>query len=258
MVFQDKLQLLRKKEGLTQEGVAEKLGVSRQAVSKWESGQSYPDMDKLIALSDLFDVSIDSLIKDHSGSNEKHEDVKAFYYYKRMHYEFKSKKTLFHLPLVHINIGPGFQVAKGILAIGNISIGWFSVGGFAVGGLCLGGFSLGLFGLGGFVLSLLLAVGGFSVGSVAIGGVAIGFFALGGVAIGMFSFGGAAIASHVAIGGYANGHVAIGQSPHGIMTLTSHSDSLNDISALEARKVIYKAFPTLPKVIVHLVTFLFR
>lgn len=246
MVFQDKLQLLRKKEGLTQEGVAEKLGVSRQAVSKWESGQSYPDMDKLIALSDLFDVSIDSLIKDHSSSNEKHEDVKAFYYYKRMHYEFKSKKTLFHLPLVHINIGPGFQVAKGILAIGNISIGWFSVGGFAVGGLCLGGFSLGLFGL-----------GGFSVGSVAIGGVAIGFFALGGVAIGMFSFGGAAIASHVAIGGYANGHVAIGQSPHGIVTLTSHSDSLNDISALEARKVIYKAFPTLPKVIVHLVTFLF-
>ena len=53
MKLAEKLQLMRKREGLSQEDLAEKLGISRQAVSKWESGQSVPDLNKLIILSEL-------------------------------------------------------------------------------------------------------------------------------------------------------------------------------------------------------------
>ena len=64
MKFQEKLQALRKGKGLSQEGLAEYIGVSRQAVAKWESGLSYPDIEKLMELSDLFKVSIDRLVKE--------------------------------------------------------------------------------------------------------------------------------------------------------------------------------------------------
>lgn len=65
LVLEKKLQILRKRNGLSQEGLAEKLGISRQAVSKWESGQSIPDLNKLIKLSELYNVTIDSLVKDN-------------------------------------------------------------------------------------------------------------------------------------------------------------------------------------------------
>ena len=69
MKFQDKLQLLRKEKGLSQEKLAELVGISRQAVAKWEVGGSYPDMDNLIIISDLFKVSIDKLVKDTDDEN---------------------------------------------------------------------------------------------------------------------------------------------------------------------------------------------
>lgn len=65
MSFQEQLQTLRKSKGLTQEKLAEVLGVSRQAVAKWEASQSYPDIARLIALSDFFKVSIDKLVNDY-------------------------------------------------------------------------------------------------------------------------------------------------------------------------------------------------
>lgn len=61
--MKERINLLRKKMGLSQEELANKIGVSRQAVSKWESGQSMPDLDKIIALSDLFGVSTDYILK---------------------------------------------------------------------------------------------------------------------------------------------------------------------------------------------------
>ena len=64
MIFSDKLQILRKNKGLTQEALADKLNVSRQAVAKWEAGQVYPDISNLIAISDLMNVSVDYLVKD--------------------------------------------------------------------------------------------------------------------------------------------------------------------------------------------------
>ena len=69
--MEERINLLRKKMGLSQEELANKIGVSRQAVSKWESGQSMPDLDKIVALSDLFGVSTDYILK---GTEDATED----------------------------------------------------------------------------------------------------------------------------------------------------------------------------------------
>ena len=62
MSFGENLQLIRKKNQLSQERLAEMLGVSRQAVSKWELGEGYPEVDKLLLLSKKLNVSLDSLL----------------------------------------------------------------------------------------------------------------------------------------------------------------------------------------------------
>lgn len=59
-----KIQQLRKQNGMSQEKLAQLLGVSRQSVSKWESGQSLPEIDKIIQLSNIFEVTTDYLLKD--------------------------------------------------------------------------------------------------------------------------------------------------------------------------------------------------
>ncbi|WP_026526000.1 DUF5680 domain-containing protein [Butyrivibrio sp. MB2005] len=64
MIFSEKLQLIRKSKGMTQEELAEKLDVSRQAVAKWESGQVYPDISNLIQIRNLFNVTVDYLVRD--------------------------------------------------------------------------------------------------------------------------------------------------------------------------------------------------
>lgn len=64
MILADKIVSLRKKAGWSQEDLAEKLGVTRQSVSKWEGAQSVPDMDKVVQMSRLFGVSTDFLLKD--------------------------------------------------------------------------------------------------------------------------------------------------------------------------------------------------
>lgn len=70
MIFADKLIALRKKSGWSQEELAEKLGVTRQSVSKWEGAQSVPDIDKILQLSRLFGVTTDYLLKDELGEPE--------------------------------------------------------------------------------------------------------------------------------------------------------------------------------------------
>lgn len=64
MIFADKLIELRKKNGMSQEELAEKMNVSRQSVSKWEGAQSVPDLNKILALSQIFGVTTDYLLKD--------------------------------------------------------------------------------------------------------------------------------------------------------------------------------------------------
>ena len=63
MDFSERLLTLRKEMGLTQEQLAEKMNVSRQSISKWESGQAVPELEKIIALSTIFDVTTDYLLK---------------------------------------------------------------------------------------------------------------------------------------------------------------------------------------------------
>ena len=64
MTFKEKLVILRKSKGLTQDEFASAVGVSRQAVYKWESGQSYPEVPKLLEMKLLFTISIDELLDD--------------------------------------------------------------------------------------------------------------------------------------------------------------------------------------------------
>ena len=70
MIFADKLIALRKKEGWSQEELAQQLNVSRQSVSKWEGAQSVPDLDKIVQLSRIFGVSTDYLLKDELEEQE--------------------------------------------------------------------------------------------------------------------------------------------------------------------------------------------
>lgn len=71
MILADKIIDLRKKSGMSQEELADKLGVSRQSVSKWEGAQSIPDLDRILAMSKIFGVSTDYLLKDEIEINDK-------------------------------------------------------------------------------------------------------------------------------------------------------------------------------------------
>ena len=73
MTFAEKLKNIRKKEGMSQEQLAEKLGVSRQAVTKWETDAGIPDMENIMAVSALFDISIDDLFSNEKGTKKPAE-----------------------------------------------------------------------------------------------------------------------------------------------------------------------------------------
>lgn len=75
MILADKIIHLRKKNGWTQEELADKLNVSRQAVSKWEGAQSIPDMEKILQMSRLFEVSVDYLMKEELTESDYVEDT---------------------------------------------------------------------------------------------------------------------------------------------------------------------------------------
>lgn len=73
MTLGDKLSKLRKENNYTQEQLADVLGVSRQAISKWESNITYPETDKLIRISELFNCSLDYLLKDAEETDSKNQ-----------------------------------------------------------------------------------------------------------------------------------------------------------------------------------------
>ena len=84
MTLSEKLYNLRRKQGLSQEKLAERLDCSRQVISKWENGMTTPDVEMLQKYSDLFDVSIDYLVKEdmeetsHICSTENNSENKKF------------------------------------------------------------------------------------------------------------------------------------------------------------------------------------
>ncbi|MGI6031615.1 MAG: helix-turn-helix domain-containing protein [Eubacteriales bacterium] len=82
-ILAQQIQTLRKEKGWSQEELAERLGVSRQAVSKWESEQSTPDVEKILALCDCFSVSADQLLRGASPEPEvkSTRETSAFCYF---------------------------------------------------------------------------------------------------------------------------------------------------------------------------------
>ena len=74
MTLEEQIKHYRKQAGLSQEKMAEKIGVSRQAITKWENGTGTPDIANLMAIADLFQISVDELL-----SNEKSEKKQSNY-----------------------------------------------------------------------------------------------------------------------------------------------------------------------------------
>lgn len=253
--FSERLRRLRKEKGFSQEELGDRIGISRQAVSKWESGQSYPDTNNLIMLSELYGISLDILLK---GNQEKVEEV-AKGINRRFHYEYKSKRKFLGIPLVHINIGLGIYAAKGIIAIGNISKGLISLGIVSIGVLSFGVLALGMISIASIALGILVALGGIAIGTIAIGGLAMGVITLGGLSIGMYSLGGCSIASKIAIGDYASGHIAIGRTVKGVRTIidTSPNGNFANITAAQIENLIKEEYPKLWNPIIHFMTMFF-
>ena len=242
MELSKKLVNLRKQKRLSQEELGNRLNVARQTISKWELGETTPDMDKLIELSKIFEISIDDLV---GNENYKKTDKNTYYGKIRGYFEYQSKTKIKGIPLVHINIGYGFRKAKGIIAIGNMAQGLLAIGGIALGILSFGGFGVGIFTLAGIALGMICALGGFAIGTIAIGGIAIGIYAIGGVAI----------AKKIALGGYASGYIAIGDKVNGTIKFITENGKHTHTST-EIRNAILKEFPNTWNVIVSMFTIL--
>ena len=78
MTFSEKLLKLRKEKGMSQESLAEQLNTSRQAISKWENGKGFPETEKLLLIGNVFDVSIDYLLKENPEPSDS-ENEQGFY-----------------------------------------------------------------------------------------------------------------------------------------------------------------------------------
>lgn len=101
MKFYEKLVILRKKALLSQEVLAEKLDVTRQTVSKWELGQTKPDMDKLNAMSKLFDIDINILTNDEvSLDGIKSDDARVKKEEEKMKPEKKERKFILYIMII--------------------------------------------------------------------------------------------------------------------------------------------------------------
>lgn len=273
MDFRDRLFELRRQAGLSQEELANLLGLTRQAVQKWEAGTSRPDMDNLVLLADYFHVTLDYLV---TGREDVRTPPPQEYGYgtaappppaptivnnyyggrpDRWHYEYKSKRTLFGLPLVHVNIGRGNHWARGIIAIGSIATGLVSLGGVAAGLLSLGGVSFGLLLALGAVSFGSVSIGGVALGLLAWGGIALGWLAVGGVAAGVYAAGGIVAASRVAVGGVAAAPLAIGQVADGMKVILVPLEGLSDEAMAEAHAAITQACPDAPLFVTRLLKF---
>lgn len=95
MNISNKIQKLRKSYGWSQEEMAEKLSVSRQAVGKWESGQSFPEINKLIEISDIFAVPVDRLIRDEKKCDLQFCKEKDIYNEEIIMFLLKVKKATY-------------------------------------------------------------------------------------------------------------------------------------------------------------------
>jgi transcriptional regulator with XRE-family HTH domain len=171
----------RKKNGMSQEMLAEKLNVARQTVSNWETGETSPNPEQLKMLSNIFNISVDELLDNKPFMNVSSNSSRA----REIGFEYKSKRMFNGVPMIHINLGGIVpRRAKGIIAIGDIAVGVIAMGGVSAGVVSVGGVSAGLVSLGGLAAGLIVALGGLAVAPIALGGLAIGVIACGGAALG--------------------------------------------------------------------------
>lgn len=216
MTVGDKLSKLRKENNYTQEQLADILGVSRQAISKWESNITYPETDKLIRMSELFSCSLDYLLKDTEETDSRNQIIEETTYFKKCLRERKSEKTVWGMPLWHVGRNARGFVAVGFNARGVIAIGFKAKGIVSLGILSIGLFSFGLFSLGllsiGMLALGLLSAGCFSIGIFATGAISLGIISVGAIAIGNFSVGALAVGKYYALGDNARAMIAIGDT----------------------------------------------
>lgn len=223
MTLGEKIAKQRKEQNLTQEQLAELLGVSRQSISKWESNLAYPETDKLIRLGKIFDCSMDYLLKDEITQPKGADQTDPVPILEQIHAtikkqcrERKSEKQVWGMPLYHIGRDArGFFAiglkARGVFAIGLRAQGIVSLGMLSMGILSIGLLSLGLLAFGTFSLGLI-SVGAIALGLLTAGAVSIGVVSFGALSVGCFSSGGAAFGKYVAVGDYAQAAIAIGGS----------------------------------------------
>ena len=234
MTLGEKIYRIRIERGLSQEAFGEMLNVSRQSVSKWETDQSLPELDKIVAISEMFEVSTDYLLKEseermtktvNAGNNpekytgfEKGGQAQQIIIQRQtFEYEYKSQKSWLGMPLVHIHIGIKPVRAKGVIAIGNIAQGIIAIGIVGMGVITLAVVGVGLLLAIGSIAVGGIALGSLAAGIIAMGALCTGVFTMGAVAVGQFSFGAMAIGSQIAIGDVARGSIALGDSEaHGV------------------------------------------
>jgi len=270
MTLGEKLALQRKNHHYTQEQLADLLGVSRQSVSKWESDISYPETDKLVRISQMYQCSLDYLLKEeiiHSDdflsthlnlqettdsnsvdsngvdSNSILSSYPRYHFKTKLQIDKKSQHTFAGIPLWHICTNPR-KTAKGFFAMGFKAQGIFSLGILSLGVFSFGFLSLGLFSIAMLAVGAL-AIGCFSIGAVAIGTISFGIISVGAVAIGHFSIGALAIGKYFAMGDSAHAAIAIGKTTAN-GTLFEAIKKLSDLSSSDISQIKHVLDQTVP------------
>lgn len=114
--FNEKLIKLRKASGLSQEELGDKLNVSRQTISKWELGETTPEMDKLGELSNLFEISIDELVKDNAIPNTIIKEIDQ----RKVESLYKDSQNVKSVIRIYLVIGTGILIFFALIVIYGI------------------------------------------------------------------------------------------------------------------------------------------
>ena len=114
--FNEKLIKLRKASGLSQEELGDKLNVARQTISKWELGETTPEMDKLGELSNLFEISIDELVKDNAIPNTIIKEIDQ----RKVESLYKDSQNVKSVIRIYLVIGTGILIFFALIVICGI------------------------------------------------------------------------------------------------------------------------------------------
>ena len=245
MTLGEKIYSLRVKNGLSQEAFGEKLGVSRQSVSKWETDQSVPELDKIVMISELFTVTTDYLLKESaaepasgqwkgttaaggpgqwngastaaggsgqwkkaSGAEQASDLWGESSDTEQDAYECRGRAVVkrgFSYEYKSKRSWRGMPLVHVNIGFGRSAKGVIAIGLAAKGIVAIGLAGLGVITLAPVGIGLLLSAGIVAIGGIALGDFAIGVVAMGAFCVGIFSMGA------LAVGQFSFGAIAIGQ-----------------------------------------------